>query len=473
MKPKILFSVFLFSIFYLNSYASVKIKAVIKNAETGTEVQLFYEQNVFEFNSIVKKIDNEGAFSAEIPVITDNLLRITIGNVYVDVFVKDNASLYFTADLNDFYNTLKFENDLSAENTYNVLEAKYNILAELNSYSRYGDAIEYKQHIDSVIKLNFSLWNNYPKENLDPIFVLQTTISLKYKHVNSLWMYKIGYDPATNKYISKSIPDNYFNFLDTLKFDKDEYVSNSNFTTALMRYLFEKFDKNSRMNLPEGLSEIEKIKLSFINRYNYRKQTLKGAVLEYEVISMFRSNVKSINPEIKPFIDSIYNDFISYAKNEDYKLWLTNHLNKLSKLNSGIPTPDIELLNEKSEKVKLSDFKNKVLYVDFWATWCLPCIINMSDSKILSSKFSDNKDLVFIYVNVKDDFYKWKKHLKKNQYEGVHLYADKNTSEELYKAYNIYGIPKYVLIDKDGKIVNSAAEVPAKAEAEIAKVLSK
>lgn len=470
MKPKILFSVFLFSIFYLNSYASVKIKAVIKNAETGTDVQLFYEQNVFEFNSIVKKIDSSGAFSAEIPLIADNLLRVTIGNVYVDVFVKDNTSIYFTADINDFYNTLKFENDLAAENNYNVLESKYNILEELNSYSRYGDAIEYKQHIDSIIKLNYSLWNKYPKENLDPLFVLQTTTSLQYKHVNALWMYKIGFDPKTNKYFNKSVPDNYFHFLDTLSFNRDECVNNSHFTTALMRYLFEKFDMTSLMNLPVEWSDEEKAKVAFKNRYNYRKENLRSDVLELEVVSMFRQSVKGIKPEMKVFFDSIYNDYMGYAKNEKYKHWLTNHLQKLNKLNSGILAPDIELLNIKNEKVKLSDYKGKVLYVDFWATWCAPCKVNMHDSKILSTKFDEN-EVVFVYINVKDEVKAWKSFLKNSNLDGLHLYADKKTSDELYNAYNIYGIPKYVLIDKDGKIVNSAAEVPSKAEAEIRKLI--
>lgn len=472
MKTKILPLFFLFSIFYFNSFASVKIKAVLKNADAGTDVQLFYEKNVFEFNSIVKKIDSSGAFSSEIPLIADNLLRVTIGNVYVDVFVKDNASIYFTADINNFYNTLKFENDLAAENNYNVLESKYNILAELNSYSRYGDAIEYKQHIDSIIKLNYSLWNNYPKQNLDPLFVLQTTTSLKYKHVNALWMYKIGFDPKANKYFNKSIPDNYFNFLDTLNFNNNDYVDNRDFTSALTRYLFEKFDKTSLLNLPVELPDEEKAKMAFKNRYNYRKDNLRSHVLELEVVSMFRQSVKGIKPEMKLFFDSIYNDYMSYAKNEKYKQWLTNHLQKLNKLNSGILAPDIELLNVKNEKVKLSDYKGKILYVDFWASWCAPCKVNMHDSKILSTKF-DNNEVIFVYINIKDDAKAWKNYIKKNKIDGLHLYADKNTSDELYKAYNIYGIPKYVLIDKDGIIVNSAAEVPSKAEAEIVKALTK
>jgi thioredoxin-related protein len=91
----------------------------------------------------------------------------------------------------------------------------------------------------------------------------------------------------------------------------------------------------------------------------------------------------------------------------------------------------------------------------------------MNNSHELIDKFKDRKDVVFLYVNVKDENERWKTFLEKEKLGGVNLYADQEQSQFLSKEYNLEGIPRFILIDRRGNIINSVAEFPAYAEKSI------
>lgn len=127
----------------------------------------------------------------------------------------------------------------------------------------------------------------------------------------------------------------------------------------------------------------------------------------------------------------------------------------------GQAAPDFSLTDINGKKVSLADFKGKVVYMDVWASWCAPCISEINKSKNLKDKFKDNKNVVFLYISIDEDPVKWREMVAKKDIHGVHLLSSKGQESDISKNYKVQGIPKFILIDKDGKIKDASAKRPS------------
>lgn len=126
--------------------------------------------------------------------------------------------------------------------------------------------------------------------------------------------------------------------------------------------------------------------------------------------------------------------------------------------------PNFTLENSEGKKVSLSDFKGKVVYIDFWATWCGPCVAEIPHSKKLKEKFTGNDSIVFMYVSVdnEDNVDGWKAFIKKKGMTGVQLISrDGGQEERVGERYDIQFIPRFVLIDKNGRVAYGQAPAPS------------
>ncbi|HEY8400756.1 MAG TPA: TlpA disulfide reductase family protein [Cytophagaceae bacterium] len=123
--------------------------------------------------------------------------------------------------------------------------------------------------------------------------------------------------------------------------------------------------------------------------------------------------------------------------------------------------PSFTLTDINGNKVSLSDFKGKVVYLDFWASWCAPCLLEINKSKNLKQKYADNNNVVFLYVSIDKDLAAWKNMVSKKNIQGVHLNSKDGKEEDILTKYNLVSIPKFVLIDKQGNIVDDDAKRPS------------
>lgn len=126
---------------------------------------------------------------------------------------------------------------------------------------------------------------------------------------------------------------------------------------------------------------------------------------------------------------------------------------------------DFRFQDVNGKQVALSDFKGKVVYVDVWATWCGPCKGEIPHLIKLEEAYHDNPNIVFMSVSVdkSKDIDKWKQMLKDKGMGGVQLFAG-DRSDEIMKPYKITGIPRFMLFDKEGKVVNADAPRPSSGE---------
>lgn len=131
------------------------------------------------------------------------------------------------------------------------------------------------------------------------------------------------------------------------------------------------------------------------------------------------------------------------------------------KLNNTV-APPFEYENHAGGKTKLEDLKGKYVYIDVWATWCGPCRAEIPFLKTAEEKYhGKNIEFVSISVDVAKDYEKWKNFVKDKQLGGTQLLADNNWNSDFIKAFGINSIPRFILIDPTGKVVDSDALRPS------------
>ncbi|MGZ3755991.1 MAG: TlpA family protein disulfide reductase [Mucilaginibacter sp.] len=105
--------------------------------------------------------------------------------------------------------------------------------------------------------------------------------------------------------------------------------------------------------------------------------------------------------------------------------------------------------NEKGQTTAVSSLKGKVVFINFWATWCPPCVAEMPTINKLSEKIKGNKNIQFMMVDVDHDFSKSGPFMQQHQFN-LPLYQAVNAiPDEMLGA----SIPATVIIDKNGRIV--------------------
>lgn len=131
-------------------------------------------------------------------------------------------------------------------------------------------------------------------------------------------------------------------------------------------------------------------------------------------------------------------------------------------LKEGNEAPMFSLKDFRGKEHSLADYHGKVLVVDVWATWCGGCIAKLPYYLKMREKYKDRDDIEFITISIDDQesYTRWKYTLPRLKLMNVtNLLASKETSS-FQKDYNITGIPRYFLLDKEGRIVSVYAPTP-------------
>lgn len=121
--------------------------------------------------------------------------------------------------------------------------------------------------------------------------------------------------------------------------------------------------------------------------------------------------------------------------------------------------PALKATQDSLFKSLIAPYKGKVVYIDFWAPWCGPCMASMPDSKSLHAKLKGKK-VVFLYLCVQCAAERWKNTIKSWQLPGKHYRLSNDENALLRNRFQIGGIPRYILVDKNGLVADTDADRP-------------
>jgi len=166
---------------------------------------------------------------------------------------------------------------------------------------------------------------------------------------------------------------------------------------------------------------------------------------------------------LKRDIEQTYKEYLTSGAKPEY----INDVKALytgGKTLNGSVSPDFNYADVNGKMTSLSRMRGSYVYIDFWATYCIPCIGQIPSLKVLEEKYrGKNVKFVSISVDAKTDELKWKKFVAENKLGGTQLIAyDKGS--DFHNFLNVSGIPRFVLIDPNGIIVSQDAFKPGEPE---------
>ena len=124
----------------------------------------------------------------------------------------------------------------------------------------------------------------------------------------------------------------------------------------------------------------------------------------------------------------------------------------------------VDLADEKNKGMKFNDilkkYKGQVVYMDIWASWCGPCKKEMPYSQKLKKELA-GKDVAFIYVSTDKNAESWRGMIDQLEISGDHYRVTQEVRQDVVERYNLQYIPRYILINKDGKVADANAKRPS------------
>ena len=160
-----------------------------------------------------------------------------------------------------------------------------------------------------------------------------------------------------------------------------------------------------------------------------------------------------------------YEVYMSLCTDEELKREISEEYKEYVRVNGnmkeGCMAPDFEMIGVDGEKCRLSDFRGKLLFIDVWATWCAPCRKELPHMAKLKEHFKKDDRIEIISVSLDNNIKTWQKFLEKEKPTWKQFVVDKKAHEIINKEYRIEGIPHFMLLDGEGRIVAYSFVLPS------------
>jgi thiol-disulfide isomerase/thioredoxin len=147
--------------------------------------------------------------------------------------------------------------------------------------------------------------------------------------------------------------------------------------------------------------------------------------------------------------------------------WILNYLKDYGSEKTSVAqekiNPNQQELNSNFEEVKakyIDKYKGKIVYIDFYATWCGPCRQEIPYAKQLHAEFK-NEEVVFLNLCAKSKQEDWGNFKRQYELEGENYLLNNEEFYLLSDIYKVQGFPTYILIDKEGNVVDYNALRPS------------
>ncbi|WP_242204740.1 TlpA family protein disulfide reductase [Aestuariivivens insulae] len=410
-----------------------------------------YQGEVLTINSLDRKltdtltISGDGIFKDTLRLANANYMLFDGKNPTL-VHITNGNELQVNYDSNDYRNTVSVAG-IGAEIT-NYLHDKRDIEQYIRGKDNYF-LLEETDFKSTASKLKDSLTafiNSF--EGISQDYKAKEVRNINYAYLSTLNKYK-PYHAYYAKQPDFEVSEGFLSELDHMDYtNEDDFVFSKDYKDLV---------SNHYRELSKTLSETDSLKedIAYLKTLaNIESETIKNSLL-FETAK----NGITYTEDLQEF----YELFMANSTNEDDKADITKSYNKLKTVSKGSPSPKfVDYENYKGGVTSLDDFKGKYVYIDVWATWCGPCKREIPFLKEVEAQYHD-KNIAFVSISIDQakDHDKWKQMIEEKAMGGIQLFADNDWKSDFVKSYLIQGIPRFILIDTEGNIINANAPRPS------------
>ena len=458
------------------------IKFLITNCEPPKYFEI-YSRHTFPYKEFKYhvKINQDTIFVVALPSNLYDFSFIKIGdNQYTNIYTIPDDTLIIKLNLDSSLNRedkISFEGS-SAEICYYFIEKMKN-WKKTGGYNYYYDSTisisEFAEKVNKNRDNDLKFLNEYSEINdlpdwfvdIEKNSIIYLVASQKLSILNYHWIF---YDSTFTP------PKNYYSFLDNIKINNPDAILSSSY----YRFLANNYRRHIKPNESGFSGNVTSVNtlLNEINKPNNVLDSRIKDILTGNRLTILLTD-KYLSYANFAKADSLFE--ISLPKMNDQKLkeivsnYRNSQLQKLQNKVSLMPgdkAPAFYLSDTSDHYYKLENFKGKVVYINFWATYCAPCINTIPEKNKLIEEFSDYP-FAFLNICLDDKPDKWKEIIENHNLNGVNLICKGDWGYTLRDKYLIQTVPHYVIIDMDGKIIENKCKKPELISSQLYKQLNK
>lgn len=430
---------FLLAAVNMHAAEGITVRFDVKNPVLSNVV-LVYHMSVNEFpltdGKATVKLDGMDALYA----------NVYYGEKTKNVYLQKGDDVTISFDANDFDNTfaVKGGNEKAIDYLNKIQLTGLSNEAYIQPWS------EFKATVDKKIASMKRLLKAR-KFAADDKFLKMEEGRITYFYANAFLMYPVSHTYLTQD-TTQVLGKDYYDTLRQYVKEDDDLVDNDEYRNYMIEtaHVFDEAGKNIRQFYPKVLAE-----MSYIGE-NTKSDKVRESLIHFLAFTYVEGNgVENITD-----LQNLYYSYVTSPRLNDI---FKKACAKWDKAAVGRPSPMFKGVDVNGKEMTLRDFRGKYIYIDMWATWCGPCQKELPFLKKLEEKFK-GRNIVFVGLSIDQDKAKWAARVKSSALSGTQLYIGKGS--KFQSDYRISGIPRFILLDPNGRIVNPDMTRPSSEDTE-------
>ena len=416
---------------------------------------------------------SNASFSKTVTIPTSGWMKVSYHDKYKTLFVWKNATslnINFDADFLDDTSTVRLSGDGAAIHDF-ASQINDNFGERLSVDWLSGQA-QSATNIDGMEMEIFALRNdvifalNKAEAQLPADFLKAYKNHLAYYYYLSLFKFSEMKTAGSSIPKATEIPKVLIEGLDWERMNKSSELDSKFFRELLIQFVnYRALEVYDFMKFADKQAVVQEA-------FNLARENLKGESLQYFLTKTMLANSANMQPSllrqmrdylsgtessdvfVKLVADSLSEELL--AKDDEVEIVLNDTESSHDEI-------DVELQGLNGKMFKLSELKGKVVYLDIWASWCGPCRKQFPAAKALKAQLSkkEKKSIEFLYISIDNTETVWKRAIEELGIEGVHGLSKGGWGSEATSKFGVSSIPRYLIFDKKGKVVDDNAPRPS------------